>query len=176
LKNIYFLKWWLVFSLFTIGLIFATSLGFTKEIYNKDLSYISVCTLALFYCQSVCCGKLFYNLSNDMSKKKLTKEKFSTYNRKAENGWFISEMCLNLGMLGTIIGFVMMLSGFESLDISNPSTISTLLSNLGKSMATALYTTLVGIICGCLLKIQYYILDIQFKAIEDEGLINEKIS
>ena len=111
-----------------------------------------------------------------MSKKKLTKEKFSTYNRKAENGWFISEMCLNLGMLGTIIGFVMMLSGFESLDISNPSTISTLLSNLGKSMATALYTTLVGIVCGCLLKIQYYILDIQFKAIEDEGLINEKIS
>lgn len=88
---------------------------------------------------------------------------------KSENGWFVSEMCLNLGMLGTIIGFVLMLSGFETLDISNPSTISSLLSTLGKSMATALYTTLVGITCGCLLKVQYYILETQFRTLEDQG-------
>lgn len=177
MKNIFFLKWWLVFSLFTIALAFCFNLGLAKEVYNKDLSYLSITTLVLFYYQSICCGRLFYKISKDISQKKMSKEKLQDYTIKSENGWFMSEMCLNLGMLGTIVGFVFMLSGFETLDISNPSTISSLLSSLGKSMATALYTTLVGIICGCLLKVQYYILDTQFRTLEDQGAKeNEKNS
>lgn len=177
MKNIFFLKWWLVFSLFTIALVFCINLGLVKEIYIKDSSYLSIATLALFYYQSISCGRLFYRMSSDISKNTLSKEKLKKYVIESENGWFMSEMCLNLGMLGTIIGFVLMLSGFETLDIGNPSTISSLLSSLGKSMATALYTTLVGITCGCLLKIQYYILDTQFRTLEDQGTNNnEKIS
>lgn len=169
MKNLFFLKWWLVFSLFSIAFIFCVNLGLVKEIYTKDLSYLSMATLVLFYYQSICCGKLFYGISSNISKNTLSKEKLKNYMIKSENGWFVSEMCLNLGMLGTIIGFVLMLSGFETLDISNPSTISSLLSTLGKSMATALYTTLVGITCGCLLKVQYYILETQFRTLEDLG-------
>lgn len=169
MKNLYFLKWWLIFSLFTIAFLFGINLGFAKEIYVKDSSYLSLIIIILFYYQSVSCGKLFYNISSDISKNTLSNEKLKYYYIQAENGWFMSEMCLNLGMLGTIIGFVLMLSGFDSLDIGNPSTISSLLSSLGKSMATALYTTLVGISCGCLLKIQYFILDAQFKSLEDQG-------
>lgn len=177
MRNIFFLKWWLVFSLLTIGFIFSINLGLAKEIYTKDLSYLSLITVILFYYQSISCGRLFYNISLDISKNMMTKNKLQKYITKSENGWFMSEMCLNLGMLGTIIGFVLMLSGFETLDIANPSTISSLLSSLGKSMATALYTTLVGITCGCLLKIQYYILDTQFKSLEDQDVNNdEKIS
>lgn len=177
MKNIFLLKWWLVFSLFTIAFLFSINLGLAKEIYIKDSSYLSIVILVIFYYQSISCGKLFYKISSDISKNEISKEKLQKHIIESENGWFMSEMCLNLGMLGTIIGFVFMLSGFETLDIGNPSTISSLLSSLGKSMATALYTTLVGITCGCLLKIQYYILDTQFKNLENQGINkNEKIS
>ena len=71
-------------------------------------------------------------------------------------------------MLGTIIGFVMMLSGFEKLDVSNQQTIQGLLSELGKSMATALYTTLVGLMCGQLLKMEAFIMSQQLNKLEPQ--------
>ena len=72
----------------------------------------------------------------------------------------------SLGMLGTIIGFCLMLVGFENLDISNQQTVQGLLAELGKSMATALYTTLVGLLCGQLLKVQAFILSLHLNKLE----------
>ena len=59
-------------------------------------------------------------------------------------------------MVGTVIGFIMMLSGFANLDISEIDTVQTLIKELGTGMSTALYTTLAGLICSLLLKIQYF--------------------
>jgi hypothetical protein len=49
--------------------------------------------------------------------------------------------------------------------MTKPQTVQSLLSDLGKSMATALYTTLVGLVCGALLKIQYFILSLELQRI-----------
>ena len=59
-------------------------------------------------------------------------------------------------MIGTVIGFIMMLSGFATVDISNAKTIQDLVKALGVGMSTALYTTLVGLVCSICLKIQYF--------------------
>jgi biopolymer transport protein ExbB/TolQ len=59
-------------------------------------------------------------------------------------------------MVGTVIGFIMMLSGFATLDISEIDTVQALIKELGTGMSTALYTTLAGLICSLLLKIQYF--------------------
>jgi len=88
---------------------------------------------------------------------------------KAEIGWFLSEFCLTLGMIGTIVGFIMMLSGFNTLDIQNVSTVQGLLSQLGLSMATALYTTIVGLVCGSILKIQFFIVSLELDRIEKKN-------
>lgn len=158
-----FLKWWLVFTLIIIGFVFCSYIGVFRVIWEKDASYLSFATLALFFVSSIQIGTSIFNLS---SEKDLTKEKYESYGRKEEIGWFVSEVCLNLGMLGTIIGFVMMLSGFDGLDISNQKTIQGLLSELGKSMATALYTTLVGLVCGQLLKLQTFILSLHLNKLD----------
>ncbi len=73
-----------------------------------------------------------------------------------EVGWFTSDLCLTIGMIGTVIGFIMMLSGFATVDISNAKTIQDLVKALGVGMSTALYTTLVGLVCSICLKIQYF--------------------
>ncbi len=76
-----------------------------------------------------------------------------------EMGWFISGLSLKLGLLGTVIGFVMMLgsvSTAESLDLSD---IQGVLSRMTVGMGVALNTTLVGLMANVLLGFQYLMLD-----------------
>lgn len=157
-----FLKWWLLFTLFIVATVFSFYLGFVKLLWEKDASYLSIATIVIFYIMSIKCGRDIFLAENENN---ITKEKIESFARREETIWFTSELCLNLGMLGTIVGFCMMLSGFENLDISNQQTIQGLLSELGKSMATALYTTLVGLICGQCLKMQALILGLHLNKI-----------
>jgi len=153
MKYVLFLKWWLFFTLVCVASVFVYYTGFFGHLWEKDASHLSWAILAIFAFFSILCGGNTFMLSRSSPK---TKEDFEHYQRQEEMGWFISEFCLTLGMIGTIVGFVFMLSGFEGIDMSKPQTIQSLLSDLGKSMATALYTTLIGLICGSMLKIQYF--------------------
>jgi hypothetical protein len=157
-----FLKWWLLFTLFIVATVFSFYLGFVNVLWEKDASYLSIATIVIFYIMSIKCGRDIFLTENENN---ITKEKIESFTRREETIWFTSELCLNLGMLGTIVGFCMMLAGFENLDISNQQTIQGLLSELGKSMATALYTTLVGLICGQCLKMQALILGLHLNKI-----------
>lgn len=160
-----FLKWWLLFTLLVVATIFCNYLGLLKTLWQKDASYLSVTTLVLFFIMSCKCGRDIFFLE---SKKEYNLETIQSFRRKEEIIWFSSEVCLNLGMLGTIVGFCMMLVGFENLDISNQQTVQGLLAELGKSMATALYTTLVGLLCGQLLKIQAFVLSLHLNKLEQK--------
>jgi len=76
-----------------------------------------------------------------------------------EMGWFVTGLLLKLGLLGTVIGFVMMLSsvsGMESLDFSD---VQQVLSNMTVGMGVALSTTLIGLMSSMLLGFQYLLLD-----------------
>ena len=64
-------------------------------------------------------------------------------------------MMLALGMIGTVIGFILMLgSSFESLNVSDTTSVKTALTDMALGMSTALYTTLVGLVCSQALKVQ----------------------
>jgi hypothetical protein len=74
-------------------------------------------------------------------------------------GWFISGALIKLGLLGTVIGFVMMLSsisGLENLDISD---IKHLMQQMTQGMGVAMNTTIVGLVSSMLLGVQYLLLD-----------------
>ncbi len=51
-----------------------------------------------------------------------------------------------LGLIGTVIGFVIALSGVDPEEASNVKAIAPMVSNMIEGMSTALYTTLVGAI------------------------------
>ena len=159
-----FLKWFIVFWLCIISTFICWHQGVLGEIYNKDASYISIGTLILFYLMTLWCGHTTWKLSSDK------KVDYQHYLRLEEIGWFASELCLTLGMAGTIIGFIMMLDGFENINISQQQTIQSLLASLGSSMATALYTTIVGLICGAILKFQYFNFSLELSKHEPEKL------
>ena len=66
---------------------------------------------------------------------------------------------LKLGLLGTVIGFILMLSSIQSIESFDVETLKNALGAMSGGMGVALFTTLFGLVGGILLKLQYYILD-----------------
>lgn len=165
-----FLKWWLFFTLICVAGIFAYHIGLLKELIEKDGSYLCIVILSIFVGMSLVCGYTTWWFCRVLHKDgDLSPHQQQAFLRFEETGWFTSELLLSLGMVGTIIGFCMMLTGFNNLDVSNQQTVQDLLSELGKSMATALYTTLVGLVCGSLLKLQYFNLSLGLQKHENQS-------
>ena len=71
---------------------------------------------------------------------------------------FISNTLVILGLIGTVIGFIIALSGVDGSVSSNPEEVSKMVSTLIQGMSVALYTTLVGSICSVWLNICFQIL------------------
>lgn len=74
-------------------------------------------------------------------------------------GWFIAGTMIKLGLLGTVIGFIVMLSSVSGLESLTISDIKTLMQRMTQGMGIAMSTTLVGLSCSMLLSLQYLLLD-----------------
>ncbi|HAT69172.1 MAG TPA: hypothetical protein DCS22_01620, partial [Flavobacteriaceae bacterium] len=86
-----------------------------QNLYDGDQTKISFLILLIFFLTSIwigwCTQKAEYQIQN------------------IDIGWFISEACLALGMIGTVTGFLLMLSGaFADIDLANTATIQIALS------------------------------------------------
>ncbi len=79
-------------------------------------------------------------------------------NRHA-SGHFVSDALLRLGLLGTIVGFILMLAPVARMESFDPVGARSMLQQMSGGMAVALYTTLCGLVTSILLKLQYQILD-----------------
>jgi len=76
-----------------------------------------------------------------------------------ELGWFVSGLLTKLGLLGTVIGFILMLASVGAIESFDVADVQQVLSRMSVGMSVALYTTLVGLSAGMLLGLQYLLLD-----------------
>ena len=74
-------------------------------------------------------------------------------------GAFVSDTLMKLGLLGTIIGFIIMLAPIAGLDVADKATMKSSMGLMSDGMAVAMYTTLAGLVGSILVRIQYYMLD-----------------
>jgi len=93
----------------------------------------------------------------------LTSDLNDVYNSRLkgpqEIGWFVSDMMLKLGLLGTIIGFIFMLGSVANIADFDVSNMQKILRHMSNGMGTALYTTLTGLVCSVLSAMQYHMID-----------------
>lgn len=75
-----------------------------------------------------------------------------------EIGWFIVDLLIRLGLLGTIVGFILILRTLVSGPLPSADQIQTLLISMSGGMGTALFTTLSGLTTATLLGLQYMVL------------------
>ena len=76
-----------------------------------------------------------------------------------DSGWFLSESILKLGLLGTIIGFILMLAPVTEITTFDINSMQEILGKMSSGMGTALYTTLAGILGSATIGYQNLILD-----------------
>ncbi len=74
-------------------------------------------------------------------------------------GWFVSEALLRLALLGTAIGFILMLIPVSALDAFDADSLRQTLTGMTDGMAIALNVTVAGIATALILKFEYYLLD-----------------
>jgi len=141
------LVWWLGFWLGIVGLELAWVFGVLEFIYVNDGTKLSLVIGAILVWQTIACGL-------EMRKP----PQWSEQNTVLERGWFFSDVVLSLGMIGTVLGFMIMLSGFKELDIADVQTAQDMITQLGSGMSMALLTTAVGLVSSVLLKLQYFML------------------
>jgi MotA/TolQ/ExbB proton channel family protein len=74
-------------------------------------------------------------------------------------GSFASDALMKLGLLGTIIGFILMLAPIAGLDSADRASVKNSMGLMSDGMAVAMYTTLSGLVGSILVQTQYYMLD-----------------
>ena len=142
-----FLLWWVQVVSICFALFFIYTFDWFEALYNSDQTKISFLIITVFVIASITTGYLSY-------KKTINFEKLSNY------VWFSSETMVTLGLIGTVAGFLLMLSSaFDNLDVKNVENVQEVITDMSLGMSTALCTTLVGLVCSVLTKIQMVILE-----------------
>jgi hypothetical protein len=133
------LRWWLTVCVLGVLVYFSYANGWLLPLYEKDATMITYLITVIFGATTLSLGY-----------KSFLKKQFEN-----EVEWFVSDAVLTLGMIGTIIGFMIMLIGtFDTVEFTAVENIRAVLSSMSKGLYTALSTTLLGLISSVILKIQ----------------------
>ena len=136
---------WIITSLYWILL--------SKNISNEKDSFSNF----NFHNENLSTTKFFNGLEGGERKEILLNAIELDFEKKLSYGMIASEISLKLGLLGTIIGFILMLQPIANLDNTSPENLKIALASMSSGMAVALYTTLSGIVVNTLLRIQFHI-------------------
>ena len=101
-------------------------------------------------------SRFFNSLEKNENKDVLINAFESEFEKKISYGVIASDIALKLGLLGTIIGFILMLKPISDLNSTSPENLKIALSSMSSGMAVALYTTLTGLIISTLIRIQFH--------------------
>lgn len=135
-----FLRWWLFLCLQLMGLAIALYFDAFRLVYEADASKISFLIFGVFVVTTLWVGKLTY---------------YAARNPDTAIGWFVSDALQYLGLIGTVIGFILMLQTLLSdVDTSTPGSMMGTITSMAYGMSTALFTTLLGLVTSLLLKVQ----------------------
>lgn len=138
-----FLVWWLIVSVQILILGIAVYFDMHLFFWYKDTTYISSLIAVLYYITSA-----FIGIETALQ------------NKSKEVYWFISDNMMTLGLIGTVIGFMIMVGpAFVNIDPAQIDTVKTAITLMASGMSTALLTTLAGLIAGLFLKIQLLVQD-----------------
>ena len=77
---------------------------------------------------------------------------------RIEFGWFLIDLMLKVGFLGTLIGFIWMLASVSQHAVIDAASMLNILKEMSYGMSTALNTTLSSLVGGILLSLPYYLL------------------
>lgn len=118
--------------------------GFWRTILEADSTYITAIMVLVFAATIPVSGFMIRKNKVDVM---------------IQYGQILVDKYTQVGMLGTMVGFIIMLSAFKGVDFADTNQVQTLMKTFSAGMGTALYTTAVGLVLSGLTDI--YILVVQ---------------
>jgi hypothetical protein len=141
------LKWWIQTAIIVFSAFMINQYGWWEFLYNADMTKISFVIIGVFLISSLSIGFISLKSTN-----------WDHIDRLTNYVWFGSEIMVTLGMIGTVAGFLIMLNtAFTGLDVNDIKNVQEAISDMAIGMSTALVTTLVGLVCSTIIKIQMII-------------------
>ena len=114
-----FLLWWIEVVTVSFAAILIFTYGWFEKLYDADQTKISFIIILIFIATSISTGFLSFKSSVE-------------YNKISNYVWFASETMVTLGLIGTVAGFLLMLSSaFDNLDVSNVENVQKVISKHG---------------------------------------------
>ena len=138
------LQWWLMFCSSVTAVFLCWQFGLLDALERADKSYLGFACIAIYFLASLYAGWVSHG-----------KAKGIDVSKRLPVLWLTSETLVSIGLAGTLVGFVLMLSG--GLDSINPGNVAEAQKALGAmavGMSTAVATTLVGLVTSTALKFQ----------------------
>ena len=120
----------------------------------------------------ICICDLFKlsNVSNSSNMLELLELKISKYLRILS---FIVDLLIRLGLVGTVIGFILMLQSVTLIENFDINLMQDLMKNMSAGMMVALYTTLTGLTSAMILMLQNKYLELLL--IDLYSLVSERL-
>lgn len=134
-----FYIWWVTNLAVASGIFWAWHNGIVATIWHDDVTMITSALVVMYAITTAMIGYVAY-----------TKDYAS---KITDACWFLSEQMLALGMLGTVVGFIYLLTtSISSASVTDPTSLATLIANMSVGLGIALYTNAVGILASLITK------------------------
>lgn len=135
-----FLQWSLFMCLVAIGAFIAADLGWIGYL-KRDPTHITLLTLTVFVLATAWLGRLSWRFSNGDDPEELEHE--------LDHGWFASSLCVSIGLIGTAVGYYLMLKNGDS--VGDPQEV---IRNAFANTSVAIINTVFGAVCGVIVEVQ----------------------
>lgn len=125
--------------------------GYLRPVFENDHSRLTFAIVGLFVVGTVGCWRLAWDVSAELNEARRDKCFRAASAREADKAsikieWLdaISGWLVGLGLLGTVIGFSIALSGIDQASVADASGVQGAVAQLMTGMRVALNTTLLG--------------------------------
>ncbi|MBL8334012.1 MAG: MotA/TolQ/ExbB proton channel family protein [Rubrivivax sp.] len=149
--------------------------GWWRELVDGDPSGISVGIVVLAVVVTLWCGRRAWVLQAQAAAGSPWRQAWREERTRAadtagqllaershgphETAWWFAAAAIKLGLLGTVVGFIVMAAQIGRMPSFDIDQVQNLLKQMTAGMAIALYTTLVGLIANLWLGLQLLLLD-----------------
>ena len=138
-----FLRWWVIIAGTITGLGFLIVYNCINYINGADATKLSFVIFVLFVHSTIQVGRSTYHSIDKLSTPR-----------------FMVGIMTKIGMLGTVIGFMIMLSTcLSDVSFQNVQSMQGVIGSMSTGMSTALVTTAAGLICSLILQLQIFNFD-----------------
>lgn len=140
------LRWWLLACLYVTGFVLMGVLGTYEYLWEIDQTKLSYVVIVMFVGVTIFIGLLTYH----------ARDGDQLFTRHLSLCYYLAEKMMALGMIGTLIGFLLLLNSVfgGQINLADTGAAQKVLGLMAKGFATSSVTTVVGLIAATQIKAQ----------------------